>query len=59
MSGVQAPVDANKHILLGKDRKTRNSLFNAIRDGDFDRDDYNELMAPTSKATTSFSTMTS
>ena len=56
---MQALVDANEHILLGTNGKTRNSLFNAIRDGDFDTDDYNEFMAPTSKTTTSVSTMTS
>ena len=42
-------MDANEDILSGKDRKARNRLFTSIRDGDFDLDDYKELMSPASK----------
>lgn len=48
-STLQALVDANQQLLSEKSKKGHDSLFSAIRNGDFDMDDYEELMAPTSK----------
>ncbi|KAI8992915.1 hypothetical protein BD414DRAFT_437389 [Trametes punicea] len=43
---VQEILDANQHILLSRDRSRKKQLFTAIRDGDFERDIYADMMAP-------------
>lgn len=42
-------LDEHGGILAGKDRKERNKLFRAIRDGDWDYDDYEEMVGKPAK----------
>ena len=43
-------LDKNEEMLSGSDRKNRNKLFRAIRDGALDIDEYEEMMGqPASK----------
>ncbi|KAI0075860.1 hypothetical protein K474DRAFT_1708659 [Panus rudis PR-1116 ss-1] len=41
---IQSFVDENQEILSRRDRKQRNKVFNAIRDGRWDMDEYEEMM---------------
>ncbi|TFY61685.1 hypothetical protein EVG20_g6968, partial [Dentipellis fragilis] len=40
VANVQAMLDENSDILHGRDRKARKKIFKAIRDGDFDDDEF-------------------
>ncbi|KAI0358703.1 hypothetical protein OH77DRAFT_1421143 [Trametes cingulata] len=47
---IEAILEENQHILLSRDRKAKKELFTAIRDGQFERDMFADMMAPAKRA---------